>query len=67
MDNQKYLNVEMKVRFDVPISEGFDIDEIPEEDLEDVATDYFFNEMGYEDADYLDFEFEVYKEVKIDD
>ena len=67
MDGQRYLNVEMKVSFDVPISEDFDIDEIPEEDLEDVATNYFFNEMGYEDADYLDFEFGVYKEVKIDD
>jgi hypothetical protein len=67
MYGQKYLNVEMKVRFIVPISEDFDINEIPEEDLEGVATDYFFNEMGYEDADYLNFEFEVYKEVNKND
>ena len=67
MYGQRYLNVEMKVRFIVPISEDFDINEIPEEDLEGVATDYFFNEMGYEDADYLNFEFEVYKEVKKND
>ena len=67
MYGQRYLNVEMKVRFVVPISEDFDINEIPEEDLEGVATDYFFNEMGYEDADYLNFEFEVYKEVNNND
>nr|DAN84979.1 MAG TPA: hypothetical protein [Caudoviricetes sp.] len=67
MYGQRYLNVEMKVRFIVPISEDFDINEIPEEDLEGVATDYFFNEMGYEDADYLNFEFEVYKEVNKND
>lgn len=67
MFGQRYLNVEMKVRFDVPINEDFDINEIPEEDLEGVATDYFFNEMGYENAEYLNFKFEVYKEVKIDD
>lgn len=67
MYGQRYLSVEMKVRFDVPISEDFDIGEIPEEDLEGVATDYFFNEMGYEDAEYLNFEFEVYKEVKEND
>lgn len=59
MNEQKYLNVVMKVRFDVPISEDFDIDEIPEEDLEELACDYFFNEMGYDDADYLDFEFDI--------
>lgn len=59
MYGQRYLNVEMKVSFDVPVCEGFDIDEIPEEDLKDIATDYFFNEMGYEDADYLDFEFDI--------
>lgn len=67
MYGQRYLNVEMKVRFIVPISEDFDINEIPEEDLEGVTTDYFFNEMGYEDADYLNFEFEVYKEVNKND
>lgn len=67
MNERKYLNVEMKVRFIVPISKDFDINEIPEEDLEGVATDYFFNEMGYEDADYLNFEFEVYKEVNKND
>lgn len=59
MNEQRYLNVVMKVRFDVPISEDFDIDEIPEEDLEELACDYFFNEMGYDDADYLDFEFDT--------
>ena len=59
MNEQRYLNVEMKVMFNVPVCEGFDIDEIPEEDLKDIATDYFFNEMGYEDADYLDFEFDI--------
>lgn len=67
MYGQRYLNVEMKVRFVVPISEDFDINEIPEEDLGGVATDYFFNKMGYEDADYLNFEFEVYKEVNNND
>lgn len=59
MYGQRYLNVEMKVRFDVPISEDFDINEIPEEDLEELACDYFFNEMGYDDADYCDFEFDI--------
>nr|DAO14945.1 MAG TPA: hypothetical protein [Caudoviricetes sp.] len=28
MDNQKYLNVEMKVKFDVPVYEDFDIEEL---------------------------------------
>ena len=59
MYGQRYLNVEMKVMFNVPVCEGVDIDESPEEDLKDIATDYFFNEMGYEDADYLDFEFDI--------
>lgn len=59
MFEQRYLNVDMRVMFNVPISEDFDIDEIPEDELEDIATDYFFNEMGYDDADYLDFEFDT--------
>lgn len=42
MDNQKYLNVEMKVNFDVPVSEDFDIEELSEEDLREIANDYFF-------------------------
>ena len=58
MNEQKYLNVEMKVRFDVPVSEDFDIDEIPEDELEDIATDYFFNEGGCHKAN-CDFEFRL--------
>ena len=59
MFEQRYLNVDMRVMFNVPISEDFDIAEIPEDELEDIATDYFFNEMGYDDSDYLDFEFDT--------
>jgi len=59
MNEQKYLNVEMKVKFDVPVSEDFDIEELSEEELEDIATDYFFNQNGHDDADYLDFEFDI--------
>lgn len=59
MNEQKYLNVEMRVMFNVPISEDFDIDELSEEDLEEIAIDYFVNEMGYDTADYLDFEFDI--------
>ena len=40
MDEQRYLNVEMKVKFDVPVSEDFDIDELSEEDLKEIANDY---------------------------
>ena len=32
MDNQKYLNVEMRVMFNVPVDEDFDIDELSEEE-----------------------------------
>lgn len=42
MDGQRYLNVEMKVKFDVPVSEDFDIEELSEEDLREIANDYFF-------------------------
>ena len=53
MDNQKYLNVEMRVMFNVPVDE----DELSEEELEELACDYFFNQNGYDTADYYDFEF----------
>lgn len=59
MDNQKYLNVEMRVMFNVPVDEDFDIDELSEEELEELACDYFFNQNGHDDADYLDFEFDI--------
>ncbi len=58
MDEQRYLNVEMKVKFDVPVSEDFDIDELSEEDLKEIATDYFFDYGGYHKANY-DFEFDI--------
>nr|DAK14183.1 MAG TPA: hypothetical protein [Caudoviricetes sp.] len=57
MNEQKYLNVEMKVSFDVPVDEDFDIDEFSEEDLKEIAANYFFNQNGYDTADYYDFEF----------
>ena len=38
-----------------------------EEELEEIANDYFFECDGIYKADYLNFEFEVYKEVKIDE
>ena len=57
MDNQKYLNVEMRVMFNVPVDEDFDIDELSEEELEELACDYFFNKNGYDTADYYDFDF----------
>ena len=47
MDEQKWLNVEMRVMFNVPV----------EEELEELACDYFFNQNGYDTADYYDFEF----------
>jgi len=59
MNEQRYLNVDMRVMFNVPISENFDIDELSEEDLEEIAIDYFVNEMGYDTADYLDFDFDI--------
>lgn len=59
MSEQKYLNVEMKVKFDVPVDENFDIDEFSEEDLMEIATDYFFNYNGCDTADYCDFEFDI--------
>ena len=57
MDEQKWLNVEMRVMFNVPVSEDFDIEELSEEELEELACDYFFNQNGYDTADYYDFEF----------
>ena len=51
MNEQKYLNVEMRVMFNVPVDEDFDIEEL--------ATDYFFNHNGYDTADYFDFEFDI--------
>lgn len=59
MNEQRYLNVEMRVVFNVPVSEDFDIDELSEEELEELATDYFFNHGGYDTADYYDFEFDI--------
>ena len=59
MDNQKYLNVEMKVKFDVPVFEDFDIDELSEEDLIEMANDYFFECDGIYKADYSDYEFDI--------
>jgi len=52
MNEQKYLNVEMRVMFNVPVDEDFDIEEL--------ATDYFFNHNGYDTADYFDFEFDIW-------
>lgn len=59
MNKQKYLNVEMKVKFDVPVSEEFDIEELSEEELRELASDYFFNQDGYDTADYYNFEFDI--------
>lgn len=59
MNEQKYLNVEFRVMFNIPVDEDFDIEELSEEDLKELASDYFFNQNGYDDADYLDFEFEI--------
>lgn len=59
MDEQKYLNVEMRVKFDVPVDEDFDIDEFSEEDLREIAANHFFNGGGYDTADYYDFEFDI--------
>ena len=57
MDEQKWLNVEFRVMFNVPVDEDFDIEELSEEELEELASDYFFNHGGYDTADYYDFEF----------
>ena len=57
MDEQKWLNVEFRVMFNMPVDEDFDIEELSEEELEDLACDYFFNQNGYDTADYSDFEF----------
>ena len=57
MSEQKYLNVEFRVMFNIPVDEDFDIEELSEEELEEIATD-FFNHGGYDAADYYDFEFE---------
>lgn len=59
MSEQKYLGVEMKVKFDVPVIEDFDIDELSEEDLKEIAANHFFNNGGYDTADYYDFEFDI--------
>lgn len=59
MNEQKYLNVEMRVMFNVPVDEDFDIDELSKGDLKEIAIDYFFNQNGHDDADYLDFEFDI--------
>lgn len=59
MNKQKYLNVEFRVMFNMPVSEDFDIDELSEEELEELACDHFFNHRGYDTADYYDFEFDI--------
>lgn len=59
MNKQRYLNVEMKVMFDVPVDEDFDMDELSEEDLKEIAHDYFFECGGIYKADYCDFEFDI--------
>lgn len=59
MDKQKYLNVEMRVMFNIPVREDFDIDEFSEDELEDIAIDYLIYEKGYDTADYYDFEFDI--------
>ena len=59
MDNQRYLNVEFRVVFNVPVDEDFDIEELSEEELRELASDYFFNQDGYDTADYYNFEFDI--------
>lgn len=39
--------------------ESFDIDELSEEDLKEIANDYFFECGGIYNADYCDFEFDI--------
>lgn len=46
----KYLN---------KVLEDFDIDEFSEEDLKEMANDYFFECGGIYKADYCDFEFDI--------
>lgn len=59
MNKQKYLNVEFRVMFNVPVDEDFDIEELSEEELRELASDYFFNQDGYDTADYYNFEFDI--------
>lgn len=58
MNEQKLLNVEMRVMFDVPVYENSDIKELSEEELGELACDYFFNYGGHDEAEY-DFEFSL--------
>lgn len=58
MNEQKLLNVEMRVMFDVPVDENSDIKELSEEELGELACDYFFNYGGHDEAEY-DFEFSL--------
>lgn len=59
MSEQKWLNVEFRVMFNMPVDEDFDIDEFDEEDLKELASDYFFECGGIYKADYSDFEFDI--------
>lgn len=59
MNKQKYLSVEFRVMFNIPVREDFDIDNFSGDELEDIAIDYFVDEKGYDTADYLDFEFDI--------
>lgn len=58
MNEQKLLNVEMRVMFDVPVYGNSDIKELSEEELGELARDYFFNYGGHDEAEY-DFEFSL--------
>ena len=60
MNEQKYLKVEMKVRFsiEVDVNEYDDFKELDKEDLKEIANDYFFEGGGIYKADY-DFEFNL--------
>ena len=60
MNEQKYLNVEMKVTFKIQIDEDEydDFNKMDKEDLEEIANDYFFDCGGYHKANY-DFEFNL--------
>ena len=60
MNEQKYLNVEMKVTFKIQIDEDEydDFNKMDKEDLEEIANDYFFNEGGCHKAN-CDFEFRL--------
>ena len=59
MNKQKYLNVKVRVMFNIPVREDFDIDEFSEDELEDIAIDYLFNEKECDTVDYYDFEFDI--------